>query len=299
MSIENHSPFFDPVSETGTWEDFFWNAPDDTKLHARLYNREKSPEHPVLCLSGLTRNSKDFHWLARRITNRTVIAMDFRGRGRSGYSAAETYTPFQETADVLAGLQMLGVKSADLIGTSRGGLVAMLMAAAAPGLLKSVVFNDIGPKIELEGLLAIKGYVGIPANFKSWDEAVETAQNFRAMFPGWTDADWRFHVRATYRDDDGIPVSDYDPALASGLEYISPEAEIPTMWPQFEAMKDIPMMVLHGELSKLVARSTIDEMARIHPDLKVISVPDQGHVPILTQGPHVDAVLEFVGTATD
>ncbi len=141
----------------------FYRSQDGLKLFARDFGPENSHYLPVLCLAGLTRSSRDFLPLAEKIAaDRRLICPDYRGRGRSQYADdVSTYNPMQELADVIALLDCLSVDKAIVIGTSRGGIIAMLMAQRASNRLQGAVLNDIGPRLEKEGLLRIASHLGV------------------------------------------------------------------------------------------------------------------------------------------
>jgi pimeloyl-ACP methyl ester carboxylesterase len=120
---------------------------------------------PVVCLPGLTRTTADFDDLARPLAvgkpSRRVIALDSRGRGRSAYDPnPKNYTPAVELTDLVAVLNVISISRAVFVGSSRGGILTMLLAAAHPAMITGVVLHDIGSLIETEGVARIKSYVG-------------------------------------------------------------------------------------------------------------------------------------------
>ena len=194
----------------------FFSAPDGLRLHLLDYD-PGGDALPVVCLPGLARTAEDFDALARRLARRRrVVAIDYRGRGLSDRDPNPgNYDIFIENADILAQLAAAGVGEAILVGTSRGGLHAMIFAATRPTLAKAVVLNDIGPVIEAKGLMRIRGYVGkLPAP-ASWPDAVDLARRvMSAQFTALSDAEWERYARLTFEEKDGRFLPRYDPALA-------------------------------------------------------------------------------------
>lgn len=282
-----------------------YTASDGLRLFARDYGDRLSPWLPVVCLPGLTRTGRDFaalaeHLSAHRHRPRRVVAFDYRGRGRSGWArTADSYNPVAEMNDVFDGMAMLGIPRAVVVGTSRGGIIALLMAVSRPASVAGIVLNDIGPAIEARGLARIKTYVGQTPNPDDWADAARIQKRLHGgQFTGWTDGDWLAYARLTYAEADGRPVADYDPKLAdtfSGVEFDRP---VPTMWDEFRALKDLPMMVLRGENSDILSAATVRQMVALHPGLEEIAVADEGH-PVLLQNGHLLASISAFVTAIE
>lgn len=293
----------DPI--TGAWTELTWSGEDGTPLFARDYAAARATTlPPLVCLPGLTRNSRDFDLLARYLSQRTprvrrVIAMDFRGRGRSGRAAWQTYTPQTELDDTLRGLDAAGIAKAAFLGTSRGGLVLMGMAATAIERMTAAILNDIGPRITREGLARIAGYVGddSPAD---WDEAIKTLKATQGTtFPGLADDEWRRFAEQVFRDEDGKPVYDYDPAMKQAFEAFSPDTPLPDLWPAFYALRAVPVMVVRGGLSDILSTATLEAMRQSHPKLSPYVISDQGHAPLLWDIPTQQRIAEFVVAADE
>lgn len=286
------------------FSDFFYAAQDGLRLHARVYGAGSKGARPVICLPGLTRSSRDFHELALHLSRdarrlHKVVAFDYRGRGESARDPKpENYTVDVEARDALDGMAALGISEAAFIGTSRGGLIIHALAAMQPAVLKAVILNDIGPVLEAEGLAQIRSYLEDASQPETWEDAVRQQRAIHAAaFPALTDADWERFTRAIYRDEGGRPVADFDPMLLIGLKGMDLTKPIPDLWPQFEALSGIPLMVIRGENSRLLSAATEDEMARRHPGLKAISVPGQGHAPLLETGNLPEQIAAFIETA--
>jgi len=281
------------------WRDISFTVHDGLTLHAREYGRLDSPRTPVLCLPGLTRNSKDFHDIASHLGGkRRVIACDYRGRGRSDYADdIRTYSVAVEMADVFQLMTLAHMEEAAIIGTSRGGIIAMLMAAARPAAVKGAILNDIGPVIEPKGLLRIAGYVRNMPKLSDWGEAVAILKSIHGgFFTDLDDDEWEAFAKSTYRDEDGRPVVDFDPRIAKALDsqMDASTGEVPAVWAQFAALLEKPVLVIRGEHSDLLSTETVDQMRTLKPDLISATVPGQGHAPLLNDAIALDAIDAFL-----
>jgi pimeloyl-ACP methyl ester carboxylesterase len=261
---------------------------------------------PIVCLPGLTRNSRDFSVLAEALASdrdrpRTVVAMDYRGRGLSAWADPASYRPDVEAGDVIAGLDHLGIGTAAVIGTSRGGIIAMILAASAGDRLGPVVLNDIGPVVELSGLIAIRDRIKVMLAdvIVTWDDAVaDMKATMGRGFPAFTDAEWLDFAHQIYRSGaDGRPVLDYDPALLDTFGGFDPEIGIPPFWPLFEALGARPVLAIRGENSDLLSEATITGMTERLPHMEVHRVPGQAHAPLLKDAPTLLRIKDFLNRA--
>ena len=276
----------------------FVSAPDGLKLHVLCYGSAASAALPVVCLPGLARTAGDFKPLARALSadGRRVIALDYRGRGKSDYDKDPSNYSFQvELADIIAVLTALECQPAVFIGTSRGGILTMLLAALRPAAIAGVVLNDIGPVIEPKGLMRIKGYVGKLPQPRSYEEAAEILRRlFDAQFPKLNAEDWLKSAHRTFKEVGGKLVPDYDPALAKTLEGVDFEKPLPPLWGAFDALANVPMMAIRGANSDLLSAETVEAMRARHPSLKTFEVPDQGHAPLLVETETITYISDFV-----
>jgi pimeloyl-ACP methyl ester carboxylesterase len=288
------------AASAGGFTSAFVSSGDGLRLHARCIGPHSSLL-PVVCLPGLTRTAGDFDMLAKALANagRRVISLDYRGRGLSDYDRdPANYSPAVEMADVVTVLTALDALPAIFIGTSRGGILTMLLAAAHPGMVAAAVLNDIGPVIELQGLLRIKGYVGhLPQPEDFADAAAILRRLFGSQFPKLTDADWLASAHHAFRDENGRLVPTYDPALARTLDGLTPSMAPPTLWPQFDALADVPVMVIRGMLSDLLSEDTVAAMHARHHSLRVVEVADQGHAPLLADTETIARISDFIAAA--
>jgi pimeloyl-ACP methyl ester carboxylesterase len=273
----------------------FISAPDGLRLHARLHGNGVAGRLPVVCLPGLARTAEDFDKLATNLaTNhgRHVIALDYRGRGLSGYDKDPANYSFPvELADVLAVLTALDALPAIFVGTSRGGILTMLLAALRPTAIAGAVLNDIGPVIEPKGLMRIKGYVGKLPQPRSFEEGAEILRRlFDAQFPKLTHEDWLASAQRAFKQEKGALVPTYDVVLAKTMEGVDFEKPFPPLWAQFDALPAVPVMVVRGANSDILTPATVEAMRARRPALEVIEVPDQGHAPLLAEDDIIDAI---------
>lgn len=282
------------------FSDLWVTAADGLRLYARDYGPAAGHALPVVCLPGLTRNSVDFHPLALALSAdpvrpRRVLALDYRGRGRSDRDADPArYDPRVELDDVLQVLTVAGVPEAVLVGTSRGGLLSMGLSAARPALIRGVVLNDIGPVLESAGLAHIKSYVGrLPAPGDHAEGAEVLRLTFGPAFPRLDAAAWRAWAGRTWREEAGRLVPDYDPALARTLDAFDPDLPVPPLWGLFAGLGSVPVLALRGANSDLLSAETLAAMAAAHPGLEAVTVPDQGHAPLI-EGDLIARIAAFV-----
>ena len=282
----------------GEYRDLWYESADGLRLYARDYpGPADSALLPVLCMHGLTRNSADFAWIAAHLSrSRRVISVDQRGRGRSAYDPlVANYTPVTYVGDMFTLLDTLGLARVIAIGTSMGGLMAMLMANLQPGRLAAVVINDIGPELDPEGLARIKRYVGTGHDIRSWDDAVAHTRAINEVaFPHYSDAQWLRFTRGLYREVDGVPQLAYDPAIARPMLDEESGAVPPDLWPLFGNMAAIPLLVIRGELSDILSRDCVQRMRSLAPAMQAVEVPERGHAPMLDEPAAVTAIDSFL-----
>lgn len=284
-------PVSQPVSR-------YITAKDGLRLHFLDYPCLDATRLPLVCLHGLARSADDFSRVApvAQAEGRRVLALDYRGRGRSQWDKDwRRYTLPIEQEDIFSVLREAGVADAVFLGTSRGGLHVMNLVIAAPGLVKGAIFNDIGAKIELAGLLRIKRYVGKLPSIPSMREAVALMRMTAApQFPAVSAEDWEVYARQTFVEKDGGVALRYDPELSHTLDAFTPDAEVETYWTQFDAMTEKPLLVIRGETSDLFVENTVEEMARRMPTMERYTVKGQGHAPLLLDPPTIARIAEFL-----
>jgi pimeloyl-ACP methyl ester carboxylesterase len=283
------------------YKDLWYESGDGLRLYARDYPCRNSPASAcaVLCMHGLTRNSADFSGVADHLSERyRVISVDQRGRGRSDYDEkSANYAPAVYVQDMFTLLDQLGLQSVILVGTSMGGLMSMMMCAMQPDRIRGVVLNDIGPEVDNRGLDRIQGYVGKAAPVTNWEEAVAQQKAINGIaFPDFSEQEWQDFTRGVYRAQDGVPVIAYDAAIALPMADADSGAVPPDLWPLFEAISAIPMLVLRGETSDILAPDCIEGMRRRKSDLRVAVIPRRGHAPTLNEPASRTAIDEFLNT---
>ncbi len=252
---------------------------------------------PLLCLPGLTRNMDDFDPVVAAFSDRArIIRMDFRGRGASGHAPFQTYSIPQEAADVLSLLDHLGLEKVAILGTSRGGLVAMVLAMTAKARLAGVFLNDVGPVVAPEGLKYIMDYIGKPPPYPNFDAAAAAmpsvyADSFRNVPP----STWAAFVRRLWTEaPDGLRLR-YDPALRDAVaSSFAPDAPAPDLWPLFDAFDGLPLALLRGAASNILSGDTAAEMRRRRPDMLFADLPDRGHVPFLDEPASIKLISDFL-----
>ena len=276
------------------YRDVFYSSPDGLRLHARDYGDEHAPL-TVLCMPGLSRNARDFEPVAERLAPRfRILCAEQRGRGESAYDPKpKNYHPGTYVGDMVALLDHLKLERVAMIGTSLGGLMAMMMAAGLPDRVAGIVVNDVGPEVAIEGLVKIQSYIDRVTNVGSWDQAIEDVSRvFGASFPAYGRADWERAARALYKENErGVPVLDFDPRIADNFKTLEPKAL--DMWPVFDALPKIPFGLVRGKLSDLLTAPIMEEMLRRRPDIVLAEIDDSGHAPTLDEPP-ARAVIDRV-----
>lgn len=274
----------DPV----IWRISAW---DGLPIHIRVWD-DGEAQSPILCLPGLVRTGGDFETLAPAIgAGRRVVAIDYPGRGESGRSSdIRRYTPEACLRDVMDACAALHIHQAVVIGTSFGGLLAMGIAAARPGLIRAAVLNDIGPDIAPEGTEFVRDFVGKDPSLESLDACVTFLRKCLPPLSLNGDTAWRRMAELTYQ-----PGSDrrfhpvWDIRIAALLNRPPPD-----LWPLFGALAQVPVLLVRGAVSNILLPGTVTRMQAMHPGMTVVTLPDIGHAPILTEPPALAAIQRFI-----
>lgn len=278
-----------------TWQDRYFQSADGLRLHYRDYPAAAG-RVPVLCLPGLTRNCRDFETIAPHIQRaRRVLCIDLRGRGLSQHDPNwRNYHPGTYVADVAGLLADAGVERVIVLGTSLGGIIAMIMAATTPNAMAGAILNDIGPEVAPEGQKRISSYVGKSAPVRNWAEAAAQSRATNGLaWPDATDEDWLRIARRVYREVDGVPRLDMDPMIGEAVR-AAPSGAAPDLWPVFAALQPMPVLALRGATSDVLSQATFDRMAREKPDLERVTVAGRGHAPTLDEPECVGAIDAFL-----
>ncbi len=261
-----------------------------------LHYTDEGTGTPIIALAGLTRNGSDFDHVAPHLEGR-LIRPDYRGRGQSDWADHHTYTIQQEAQDVLTLMNHLGLEKAAILGTSRGGLIAMMLAVTAKGRLLGVALNDIGPVIADKGLDIIKDYIGRNPAQKTYVEAAEARAKLWTHFEDVPMERWLAEVRAHYAETaDGLVIR-YDPKLRDAVLEAGAQPT-PDLWPLFDALDGLPLALIRGANSDLLSSETAEKMACRRPDMIKIDVPGRGHVPFLDEPEALNVLQEWTEQLT-
>ena len=278
-----------------------WTSPDGLSLFARDYaDKSESARLPVVCLHGLTRNSKDFEVIAPRIASwgRRVIVPDIRGRGQSDRDPRPVnYQPKVYARDVMGLMGSLGIARAVFLGTSMGGLIMMTIAAMKSRTIAAAILNDVGPVVAPEGVTRILSYIGKSAVFRNWDDAAIHLRGTSGIaHPEFGDGDWLGLARRTFREGPSGPELDYDPAIATPLRRPGKAVEL-LAWLLFRRLaRRRQTLLLRGALSDILTADISARMRRVAPSLQEVVVPGVGHAPMLDEPAAVDAIEHFLRT---
>lgn len=271
------------------WTDRYWWSADGVRLHARVYDGppETASAPPILCMPGLARNARDFEALAPHLARqRQVVVVEFRGRGESAYAKDPmTYVPLTYVQDVAAMLDEFGPSRFAAIGTSLGGLVAMLIAATMPGRLVGAVLNDVGPELETAGLERIRDYIGSSGSQPTWMHAARAFSELNgAIYPDYRIHDWLRVTKRTHRlTPEGRIVTDYDKQIAAPLRAPGGAEAGVDLWPAYRALGNAPVLILRGALSDILSQRAAKKMADELPNARLAEVPRVGHAPTMDE----------------
>ncbi|MDP2803813.1 MAG: alpha/beta hydrolase [Phreatobacter sp.] len=262
---------------------------------ARLAYRDEGDGLPLLALAGLTRDGRDFDYLVRRLPHDVrLIRLDSRGRGESDWTGPDTYTVPQETRDVLALLDHLNLAQAAIIGSSRGGLIGMVIAAMAKHRLLGLCLNDVGAVLERAGLERIATYVGVEPAVATLDEV---ADRLPAVMPGFVDVPdlrWAEETVRHFVQREGAVGLTYDPALRDAVQAAMAQP-LPEFWSFFEACDGLPLALIRGEASDVLSKATATEMRRRRPDMAFAELRGRGHVPFLDEPEAITCIVAWLG----
>jgi pimeloyl-ACP methyl ester carboxylesterase len=277
------------------YADGYFTVTDGLRLHYRDYPGS-GERAPLLCLPGLTRNTRDFAGFAEhQAPRRRVLALEFRGRAESEYDPQpERYTPLTYAHDTLQLLDHLDIEQAVFVGTSLGGLVTMAVGAMAPQRIAAVILNDVGPELSQSGLERIRSYLGKDPRFASWEEAAAIlARNNNHLPEHYSPEDWVRMAKRVCREENGEVRFDYDMAIVKPFETGGATPKI-DMWPLFAALAEKPLLVVRGERSDLLSAEAAAKMQAAAPSARFVVVPGVGHAPELEEPEAVAAIDAFL-----
>lgn len=279
------------------YDDIYYQSADGLRLHARDYGPADA-RATVLCMPGLTRNAADFEDVCAGLPDGVrAIAVDQRGRGLSAHDPnPANYQPATYVGDMFALIDHLGLERVILCGTSLGGLMAMMMNAMRPGSFAGVILNDIGPVVDPAGLARIKGYVGKGEPVTSWDAAAAAIRaSNEVAFPNLDDEGWLRFAKRTFEEvGPGDIRLAYDPKIAEPIGDDDDSAVPPDLWPVFDMLHDVPLLIIRGGLSDILSADTVAEMRRRAPSADVFEVTGVGHAPMLDEAGVMECINGFV-----
>ena len=281
--------------------EFWFDGDDGLRLFSRVYAGPRADAPVVLCLHGLMRNSRDFDDLAQRLAARyRVVVPDVRGRGFSArdpnFKNYQVPVYLQDVTRLLVGL---GVVRASIVGTSMGGLMAMVLGVMAPQMVTGIVLNDVGPELDPQGLERIRGYAGKSPPVRSWAEAIASVRDtYGTVWPGLTEERWEKIARLSYRANaQGVPEADADPLIGEPLR--DPKAAAVNLWPLWGALAKVPILAIRGANSDILSVAILERMQRQkRSGLKVLTVANRGHTPLLDEPECLAAIDEFLAAVT-
>lgn len=294
----------DQLPETS---EFFWKSHDGLTLAGREWpaspnaNEAHKTPIPVLCLPGLSRNTRDFNEISSFLQRKghRVIALDYRGRGKSDWDPDwQNYTLPIEEKDIDAAIDHLKLEQFALFGTSRGGLHALVLGLRYPAdRMAAVVFNDIGPHIEMRAIHRIAATLGHNMSCATLDGIAETlTRTLGPQFPVFGEEDWLKMAAQLASKHDGAFVMDYDPALARQFASLDDAAPVPDLWPLYDNLTDRPVLILRGEHSDLLSAETCKRMIDMHPNSQLKTIKGQGHAPVLWETDTHETIAEFLSS---
>jgi pimeloyl-ACP methyl ester carboxylesterase len=258
-----------------------------------LHYTDEGAGLPLLCLAGLTRDGRDFDFVAPHLDGLRLIRMDYRGRGQSDWGDHTTYQVPIEARDAVELMDHLGIRKAAVLGTSRGGLIAMVLAATVKDRLLGVALNDIGPEIDPQGIEVIKDYLGRAPTLTSHAEVAEARERIMTGFANVPKSRWLEEAERLFRQTDSGLALTYDPKLRDAVLETGAQPA-PDLWPLFDALAGLPLACMRGANSDLLAASTFEKMKARRPDMIAVEVPDRGHIPFLDEPESLDALRRWL-----
>ncbi len=278
------------------YQDVYYQSNDNLTLYTRDYANEHA-EKTIICMHGFTRNSADFEPLARCLHKKyRVIVPDQRGRGLSEYDTnTANYNPVKYIEDMFKLIQVLALDEVHLVGTSMGGVIGLSMAAMKPKIVKSVVLNDLGPKADGVGLKRILESMGVQPTINSWDDVVAHLKKINGLvYPNFTEEQWLGYAAGAFKENDnGVPVSTFDPGVSELHKGFDVESSPVDMWPVFHSASASSFLVIRGEISDVFTQSCFEELQKFDNVLNTYEVPGVGHAPMLDDEATIAVITEF------
>lgn len=288
-----------PVTTHKAYNDLHYTVNDGLTLYARHYPAEsQSNTTTVLLLHGLTRNSADFEPLCDALPSDVeLLVPDQRGRGKSDYdSVTDRYNPLCYVNDMWALLDHTNTREVIVIGTSMGGLMGMIMASQEPTRVTALALNDIGPEVDPRGLARLMSYVGVSSTVSDWQQAADYTRRINDVcFPDYSDTQWMAMARRIFvEDEQGTPTLAYDPAIAAPIQQSDENAVPPNLWPLYQSLQGMPLLLIRGALSDLLSHDCFARMQQATPDARAVQIAGVGHAPTLAEPEALKAITEFL-----
>lgn len=280
------------------YTEHFFKSNDDLNLYYRIYGRNDALL-PIVCLSGLTRNSQDFDPFAAHFSKtRKIYTLDYRGRGKSDWdSDYKNYDPQTYLADIMTFLTQLDIKSAIFVGTSLGGILGIALAGLAPNFVEALILNDVGPEVAREGSDRIAGYVAKDVRYKTLEEvAAAQKEMYQNAYPDINEAHWleTAAVGFVYDEKDKNYRASYDLGLGKAMIEQLSNSDPVDLWPFFETLKAKPVLAIRGGLSDVLSEDTFNKMKSVLPQMSYLTLPNRGHVPTLTEPASLQIIEQFL-----
>ena len=255
------------------------------------------PDNPrvLVCAHGLTRNGRDFNFLARALCGTyRVVCPDMVGRGKSDWlKVKDDYLLPQYLADMVTLLARLDVEQVQWVGTSMGGLIGMALASQPQTPIARLVLNDVGPLLTAAGIRRIGEYVGHETKFATVEEAERHIRAVSAPFGRLSDEQWRYltlHMIAPCADG-GLTLA-YDPGIAEPFRKMMGDQDV-NLWPVYDAVR-CPTLLMRGAESDLLSHETALEMAQRGPRAQLVEIPGVGHAPMFLDEVQIGIVRDFL-----
>ncbi|MBA2710593.1 MAG: alpha/beta fold hydrolase [Tatlockia sp.] len=252
----------------------------------------------VICVHGLTRNSRDFDSLANYLSfqGHHVFCPDVVGRGESSWLKDPHHYTFKRylmDMNVLIGRTTAG--EIDWIGTSMGGIIGIMIASMPKTPIRRLILNDVGPQVPVHELWRLASNITQNPKFHSQNEAKTYLKKIHAEFGNLTEEQWdTLTTNSIIERSPGLFSLKFDPGIHElkfkwqilkelfysphkALEGVVFDVEL---WSYWEHIK-CPVLVVRGKKSRLLLPEHLKRMKRTHPQVDIYEVPDAGHAPAL------------------
>ncbi|MGI9352221.1 MAG: alpha/beta fold hydrolase [Rhizobiaceae bacterium] len=249
----------------------------------------------LFCVHGLTRNARDFDYLAGKLCDRyRIVCPDVVGRGDSDHLLSdEAYNYLQYNSDMNTLIARLGVTEVNWVGTSMGGIIGMVLASVAQAPIKRLIINDIGPEVSRDALLSIAEYIGRSDEFDSVKDVENYLREIYREFAPMSDMDWEHMAKySCKRTEHGTFKMKVDPrvgdAFRDSISYFNVD-----MWETWEKIS-CPVLVLRGKNSSFLSEETARKMLECGPATTLVEFDDTGHTPTLRDDEQVGVIEEWL-----